>query len=322
MAIDLLNLQPTVVSKDLRGKIVTFYGEKKSGKTSTAVNFPKHLLLATEKGYNALNNVIAQPINKWSDLKAVVKQLSKDEIKGKFQTIILDTVDIAWDLCEKYICNREGVDEIGKIPFGQGYNFIKKEFDEVLRSIPLMDLGLVMISHAQDKQFTDEQGNAYQKIVTTLPKNADNIVSRMSDIIGYSRNVTNEQGVSEVRLFMRGTTRFEAGSRWKYTPESIQFTYDNLVKAISEAIEKQEQEDGVKATNVHVNVYKEQSTVTYEEVKSEIDSIIQKLVKEQNNIPKIQKIIETHLGKDRKLQDTTDEQLDMLTLILDDIKDI
>lgn len=50
MAIDLLNLQPTVVSRDLRGKIVMFYGDPKSGKTSNAVKFPKHLLLAFEKG--------------------------------------------------------------------------------------------------------------------------------------------------------------------------------------------------------------------------------------------------------------------------------
>ena len=36
---------------------------------------------------------------------------------------------------------------------------------------------------------------------------------------------------------MRGTPRYEAGSRFKYTPDYIDFSYNNLVSAISEAIE-------------------------------------------------------------------------------------
>ena len=43
---------------------------------------------------------------------------------------------------------------------------------------------------------------------------------------------------------MRGTPRYEAGSRFKYTPDYIDFTYENLVNAIGEAIDKQAQEDG------------------------------------------------------------------------------
>lgn len=322
MSLDIMNIQPTVVSKDLRSKIVTFFGEKKSGKTSTAVLFPSSLLIAFEKGYNALNNVMAQPVNKWSEFKKIIKQLEKAEAKEKFETIIVDTADIAWDACEKFICNREGVDNIGDIPFGAGYAMLKKEFDEVLRSIPLMDYGLVMISHSQDKQFTDENGESYQKIVSTLPKAADNIVSRMSDIIGYSRNIVNENNENEVRLFMRGSTRFEAGSRWKYTPDSIVFNYTNLVNAIAEAIEKQEKEDGIEATSEHDNVYKSQSTATFSEVKAGIDELVQVLIKNEDNIPKIQKIVEDNLGKERRLNDATEEQLDMLSLILDELKEI
>lgn len=322
MSIDIFSIEPTTVSKDLRSKIVTFYGDKKSGKTSTAVKFPNHLLIAFEKGYNALNNVMAQPVNKWSEFKRVLKQLEKPEAKERFETIIIDTVDIAWDACEKFICQREGVDAINEIDWGQGHNMLKKEFDEALRSIPLMDYGLVMISHAQDKQFTDENGESYQKIVTTLPKNADNIVSRMSDIIGYSRIVTNEEGENETRLYMRGTSRFEAGSRWKHTPEYIVFTYENLVNAIAEAIEKQEKEDGVTAKEQQTNVYKEQSTMSFEEVREKIDETNRKLIEDEKNIPKIQKIVEKHLGKGRKIVDTTEEQLEMLVLILDDLTDL
>lgn len=319
MSLNILDIEPTVVSKDLRGKIVMFYGEPKSGKTSNAVKFPKHLLLAFEKGYNAINNVMAQPINRWSEFRRVLRQLNKKEAQEKFETIIVDTVDIAWDLCEKHICDREGVDKIGDIPYGAGYSMLRKEFDEALRSIPLMDYGLVMISHSQDKQFTDESGESFQKIVPTLPRNAELIVNRMADIIGYSRNVTDENGNTAVNLYMRGTPRFVAGSRWRHTPDYIPFTYDSLVDAIAEAIEKQEEDDGIEAVDEHVNIYKEQN-VSYKEIREEIDEIINELIEDEDNIPKIQKIVEEHLGKGRRIADTTEEQVDMLELVLDGVK--
>ena len=64
--INLLGIQPHQVSRDMRGYSVFFYGEPKSGKTTTAVKFPKHLLLAFEKGYNAIPGAMAQPINSQS----------------------------------------------------------------------------------------------------------------------------------------------------------------------------------------------------------------------------------------------------------------
>ena len=45
MAIDLMNLAPTTISRDLKGKYVCLYGDAGSGKISLAVSFPKNLLL-------------------------------------------------------------------------------------------------------------------------------------------------------------------------------------------------------------------------------------------------------------------------------------
>ena len=55
----LLDLKPHEVSRDLRGYSVLFYGTPKSGKTTIASKFPGALLLAFEKGYNALPGVYA-----------------------------------------------------------------------------------------------------------------------------------------------------------------------------------------------------------------------------------------------------------------------
>lgn len=61
MAIDLLNIKPHKVSKDLSGYITYIYGAPKTGKTTLAAQMPKALLVAFEKGYNALPGV--QPVD-------------------------------------------------------------------------------------------------------------------------------------------------------------------------------------------------------------------------------------------------------------------
>ena len=57
--LDLLSLQPHQVSRNLRGYSVMFYGEPKSGKTTTATKFPNHLILGFEKGWNAIPGAMA-----------------------------------------------------------------------------------------------------------------------------------------------------------------------------------------------------------------------------------------------------------------------
>ena len=326
MDIDLLGLQPHKVSRDLRGYSVFFYGEPKSGKTTIASKFPNALLLAFEKGYNALAGVMAQPINSWAEFIKVMKQLKDDKVKEKFSTIIIDTADIAYEYCEKYVCANNGVDTVGDIPYGKGYSLVEKEFDEKLRGIVQLGYGIVLISHATDKVFTDEAGKEYNKIVSTLDKRGNRIVARMADIIGYSRSVTNAEGNDKTLLFMRGTQRFEAGSRFKYTPDYIEFTYENLVNAIVDAIDKQAKEDGEELfTNERENNYIDtSSTLDFDKLMEEFQSMIKKFSEsdkmEDFYAPRITQIIEKYLGKGKKVGDMNRDQAEQLVLIIDDLK--
>jgi hypothetical protein len=119
--INLLSIVPHQVSRNMRGYSVFFYGEPKSCKTTTASKFPKHLILAFEKGYSAIPGAMAQPINSWSEFRKVLRQLKEPEVQAKFETIVIDTADIAYDYCEKYICANAGVDTIGDIGYGKHF---------------------------------------------------------------------------------------------------------------------------------------------------------------------------------------------------------
>jgi predicted AAA+ superfamily ATPase len=59
MAMNLLNIQPHVVSKDLSGYISFIYGPAKCGKTTFGTKMPGHLILAFERGYNCLPGAMA-----------------------------------------------------------------------------------------------------------------------------------------------------------------------------------------------------------------------------------------------------------------------
>ena len=335
--INLLDVQPHQVSRDLRGYSVFFYGEPKSGKTTIATKFPNHLLLAFEKGYNAIPGAMAQPVNSWGEFRKVLRQLKDPKVQAKFETIIVDTADIAYDYCEKYICANAqrpdgsiGVDSIGDIPYGKGYKMAAKEFDECLRMILQLNYGLVLISHAVDKTFKDQNGQEYNQIIPTLDSKPRNVVNRMADIIGYSRAVDLAEGGTSVKLFMRGTPRYVAGSRFKYTPDVIDFTYDNLVNAICEAIDKQASEEGIEYfTDSSSNVYSEVNELNFDGLMTTFNDMITNLMTtaEEDTFrtfwqPRITQVIEKYLGRGMKVSQCSREQVEALDLIVSELHDL
>lgn len=289
-------------------------------------------MLAFEKGYSAIPGVKAMPINKWGDFLRVLRELKKPEAHEVYETIIVDTADIAYQLCEDYICAQEGVDSVADIPFGKGYGLVANEFDEKLRSITQMDYGLVQISHSVDKVFTDENGREFNQIVPTLPKKAQTIVSRMCDIIGYSRSVEKEDGTFGTRLFMRGTPRYIAGSRFSDVPEigykfpqSIDFSFENLTKTIADAVEALEKKYGEDAITSDVGNHN--ATIDAPELEDSIqkfNEIVSQLMDRNPEYfaPRITKAVETHFGRGKKMTEATLDQADLAALVVQEVGDL
>lgn len=328
MAIDILSVTPHKVSRDLCGYTMLFYGAPKTGKTTIASKFPKSLLLAFETGYLAIPGVMAQPITKWSEFKQVLRQLDSAEAHTAYSNIIIDTVDIAYDLCEKYICTNNGVSAIGDLGYGKGYALAKKEFDEALRKIPQLGYGLIMISHDQDKVFKDEDGQEYNQIVPTLGNQPRLVVDRMSDLIGYARPIQEEDGTTKTFLFMRGTPRFVAGSRFADTPEYIEFTYDNLVNAIHDAVDKLSERYGEDAvTDEPTAAHIPEPEIDFDAQMNIFNDLIKKIQDATGPnfgtqwAPRIQEIVHRHLGVGKTVTEMNRNQGEQLVLIVDDLKE-
>lgn len=324
MAIDILNIKPSVISRDLKGKYVLVYSQPKVGKTSFAASFPRNLLLAFEKGYNAIGGVLAADINKWSDVKLILRQLEKPEARAMYDTVTIDTVSIAWDLCEQFICAQAGVQKINEIPWGQGYTQLTQEFESFLRKITMLGYGLVLITHVDVRRETVND-NEVEFFAPSLNKRCYPICNKIVDIIGYIGIEWNEDGSSERWLYTRKTPTIMAGSRFKHLAPKIRFGYDELVKAIGEAIDKSEKIDG--ATVVDNIEVKAEEKLNYNQLKAEAIELWTKLVGEGENADadmaqRILKRVEMIFGRPVRLSEITEDQVDLYQLVLLDMREL
>ena len=319
--IDILNIEPTVISKDLKGKFVCIYSLPKVGKTSLACQFPKNLLLGFEHGWNAIGGAKAVDITKWTDFKLVLRQLEKPEAKAMYDTITIDTVGIAWDSCEQYICAQNGVQKISDIPWGGGYSACKKEFESCLRKITQLGYGLVIIAHVEKRIEKRADDSEIEILGPAILKRAYEIVNQLVDIIGYIDVTWDEEGNSERWLYTRKTPTVMAGSRFKYLAPKIKFGYQELVDAISEAIEKSEKLDGAVVVDKQQTIIEDK--LSYSEIRSEANELWKKLIDlDVENSKVILKKVEIVFGKPMKLSEITEDQVDLFNLVLLDMRDM
>lgn len=286
-----------------------------------ACQFPKNLLCAFEKGYNAIAGIKPVDIAKWSDFKLVLRQLEKPEARQLYDTVTLDTIGIAWEMCEQFVCAQNGVQKIGDIPWGGGYTACKKEFESCLRKITQLGYGLVVIAHVDKRIEKRADDSEVEIIAPSIPKRAYEIVNQLVDIIGYIDITWDEEGNSERWLYTRKTPTVMAGSRFKYLAPKIKFGYDELVDAISDAIDKSEKIDGAVVVETIEQVVEE--ALDYKKIRTEASELWQKLVTiDEENAAIILKKVEMIFGRPMKLSEITEDQVDLFNLVLLDMKDM
>lgn len=293
----------------------------KVGKTSMAAQFPKNLLLGFEHGWNALSGIKAVDITRWADFKMVLRQLERPEAREMYDTITIDTVGIAWEMVEAFTCQQNGVQKIGDIPWGGGYTAAKKEFENCLRKITQLGYGLVIIAHVEKRIEKRADNDEVEILGPAIPKRAYDIVNQLVDIIGYIDVTWDEQGNSERWLYTRKTPTIMAGSRFPYLAPKIKFGYRELAEAINDAIDKQQKEDG--AVVVDKVEAKQKEVLDFKIVRERARELWTALVeKDADNADIILKKIEMVFGRKMKMSEVTEDQVDLLNLVVLDMEDM
>lgn len=290
----------------------------KVGKTSFATQVPNNLLLATEVGYKLIPELHVVDIVTWSDFKAIIRELKKEEVKEKFKTITIDTVSILWDLCEKFICNRHGVKELSDVPWGKAYKEASQEFDSALREISMLGYGIIFLGHSQVRLQELSENNTIEIFSPDLNKRAASVVNKMVDLIGFIKIERSEEGETKRFLYTRETPTIMAGSRFKYLPMKLDFNYDSIVDAMTQGIEYAAEREGVTPVDEKTPVKKVINDRSFKEVQKEAEQLWKELVsKDARNAQTIlENLDKVFGGTKKKLSEVTAEQKDLLELVV------
>ena len=319
--IDLTKIEPHKVSRDLSGYITFIYGAPKTGKTTLAVQMPDALLLAFEKGYNALPGVKAVDITSWAEMLMVYRQLKSDDVKNIYKAVIVDTIDIASEMCQQYVCDQLDIDQLGDAAYGKGWSSFTSEFNNVFRGLTQLGYAVFFIGHASEGQEEDDNGNTHMVIRPAIPgKKAKQTIEGMADIYGYAHQVKgNDMSVLTLRA---KDDSIACGGRFKYIKPEITFTYENLIKAVSDAIEEEAKEHNGEYVTNEKEKLAEKTEYDFDALKEEFSTITGELMNKDPKVgPRIVAIVDKYLGKGKKVQNLQPGQAELLYLVVTELKD-
>lgn len=268
-----------------------------------------------------MNNVYVQPTQTWSDWLKLVRQLKDERAKAKYKYIVIDTVDIAYNLCTNWVCSEQGVEKVSQIPYGAGYQMIDDAFYNSLRDIMFSGYGIIFISHETEREQTRDSGETYSKMVPSPAKRCAKIVNGLVDVIGYLKNINyvDEQGnvKSHRYIYLRDSDNFLAGSRFQPIEPRIEMSYEALSTAILDAIEKTAERDGTEVSDRPNPFSVPDFDVLMEDAKTLWGQVVQ-----QSKVPQANEILTSIFGKPTKFSEILPADVSKLSQAITEIKSI
>lgn len=218
---------------------LSFYGREKIGKTTLAAQFPDAVFLMFEPGGKALE-IYQVPVNDWAEFKLLLKQLGSDD---RFQTIVIDTVDIMYRYCLEWVCkNVLAGNHPADEQYGKGWDRLKDEFQRRISQLCKLGKGVIFISHEAVREEEKADGRKIETVQPSMSGVARGIIEPMVDLLGYyhydeddnrtlqivgTRNITGGCRMKEAGFF-KDIELIEMGK----TPKQA---YNNLVTAMGSA---------------------------------------------------------------------------------------
>ncbi|MCY9225980.1 ATP-binding protein [Bacillus haynesii] len=320
MSIDIFNPQISVVAQGLEGKKILIYGSNNLGKTYQASRMEKPFFIAFEKGLAAIDGIPFEPIHRWSDFVKVVRQFERNAQKAKeiYKTIVIDGADIMARYCSKFICDTYGVNRLKEGNNGYGlWAEYETELWEQIDKLLSLDFTIVFITHETEDEGGKLQPKGDKRLMPTIRDNCDFTIYLKSNGVDEDGNVIKSSA------YLAETEKFFARSKFDYVPTFIkEFTAENLKKAIVEGIERQGEIEGINLVTADKKreIY-EVAENNYEELMKEIKEVGIQL-NEKGKLEELNEIVERYLGEGAKVTECTKKQVDVMSVILDELKDL
>lgn len=241
-----------LVSSGIKSRNVktALYGVEGVGKTSFASKFPKPLILDLDRGSNLIDVNRITSIDTWENLLEVVRSF-RDMKDNPFLTLVIDTVDIAAALCERYLIRKKfpnnpdaSLEDFG---YGKGYKMLAEQFSILLVNLEsVVDAGynVVLIAHAKMRVITRPEDNtSYDHWELKLPGNSTNqlspLIKEFADLLlfaDFKTRVVVVDGKKKARdagrvMYTTHTPFADAKNRFGLD-DILPFTYESIASII------------------------------------------------------------------------------------------
>lgn len=239
---------PSIPKQKMEEYMWVIAGRNKIGKTSLASEFPKPYFFLFEPGASSLltydTNVLEEAQKRgeheWVIFKKAVQEFIDNQGYG-FKTAVIDPVSTAYDYCEDYVCKREGIDHVSKMPYGQGYSLVRDEFSSVIKMLHSGYTIPVAVSHTKSKRDSDGLGNEKTIIDLDITGKSGTFLKNYTDI--FLLLDFDDEG--RRRIFIRPSTDQEAGSRLNFENKKIDLEYKALKDEFDKAIKLNNKKLGI-----------------------------------------------------------------------------
>lgn len=326
MAIDnLLDLEVAEVEGGLEGIKILIYGKNTLGKTPQAMRFPKPLLLMGETGGAAIKGY-KKHIKKKKDFVEVVSQLTNektlDQMREKFQTIVIDTAEDMIELFEVALAREYGVKDIGEIQQLEkgnpnGYTVCRKDFKQQINLLTGCGYTVIFIMHEETIKITDIIDGKEVEREFIVPKgskgekSSSRFIKDLCDFRFYIKG--NGVDTSTNKTIMSTawcveTSEFYAGSRFPMQSFVNPFTAEGIIEAIKKAQEQSadEQDSRLQMFEIDRSGYSKEDY--FELIKPYFSKLVTLYKDETTYI--VEKSMGTdEKGKPRKISSATDDDL-------------
>lgn len=264
--IDILNIEPNVVSVNIRDYIIMVYGEPGVGKTTLFHEESTLFLSADLNGTKALAGSKAANLKDWTDALTVKQQLFNPKAREMYKTIVIDTVDDFLFILERSILEKKAVNDLRDIPWGQGHEMLKKQLKTFLRDLTIY-YQVVLISHNK-KSTVGEGETAYEKSDVSIKNSLKTLTLGICDFVLYI-----DQNEDSTRYIQWRRDQFAyCKSRFQDVPQKTPLSYEVIQQVIKKAGEQESlrNSDGAVIEKKEVVEEKEISTEDFEALKEAV----------------------------------------------------
>lgn len=316
---NLLDLQPSTVSKDIRDNSMLIFGASGIGKTPLALDIygkERTLLMAFENSANGIAGANVVNVDSYATLTAYLGQMQNPAVREKFDNVIIDTLFLFDYYCEKSVTDAYGKDLIRDcLTYNAGYKIIDKRFLTAIKQLQRMGYNICYVAHPVEKKVEGANGVKYTRIEPKVSDRIANMLLPEIDIrlyCGYDEN-------GQRAIYTQSTPFFDARCRVSELPPVLPFDGNVLREEFAKGVDRL-----AEGKNASLIVEKKDKEIVEEKPFQEVLNNIMELGRKAQEVGKFEdanKILVAELGCDndgnpRGIEQATPEMIGALNTIV------